>query len=136
MSKVRAKFVCTGVVEYPDNEQKSVTFSPVIDGSEENKSFSKYTPGGQIQLSISYETEASNAFEVHKMSQSKKHSALESIVNVVLGLLISFLIQIVIYPVLGIPVTLNQNIIITIVFFIASFLRSYLIRRFFNNKSK
>ncbi len=70
------------------------------------------------------------------MGQSKKHSALESIVNVVLGLVISFLIQIIIYPVLGIPVTLKQNIIITIVFFIASFFRSYLIRRFFNNKSK
>ncbi len=64
--KVRAKFVCTGITDYPANENKSVTFSPVIDGSDENKSFSKYTPGGQIQLSISYETEASEVFEEGK----------------------------------------------------------------------
>lgn len=47
-------------------------------------------------------------------------------------LLTSFAIQLVIYPLLSIPVTLNQNIIITVVFFVVSFLRGYLIRRFFN----
>jgi hypothetical protein len=64
--------------------------------------------------------------------QSKKHSTLESLTNTVVGLLTSFAIQLVIYPLLSIPVTLNQNIIITIVFFVVSFLRGYLIRRFFN----
>jgi hypothetical protein len=64
--------------------------------------------------------------------QSKKHSTLESLTNTVVGLLTSFAIQLVIYPLLNIPVTLNQNIIITIVFFVVSFLRGYLIRRFFN----
>lgn len=64
--------------------------------------------------------------------QSKKLSTLESLVNTIVGLLTSFLIQIVIYPLMGIPVSLNQNIIITIVFFIASFIRGYFIRRVFN----
>ena len=64
--------------------------------------------------------------------QSKKHSILESITNVIVGLVISFLIQLAIYPILNIPVTLSQNIIITIVFFIASFVRGYVIRRIFN----
>lgn len=64
--------------------------------------------------------------------QSKKHSTIESLTNTIVGLLTSFLIQLVIYPLLSIPVTLNQNIIITIVFFVVSFLRGYLIRRFFN----
>lgn len=68
------------------------------------------------------------------MSQSKKHSAIESITNVIVGLLISFLIQIVIYPALKIPVTLSQNLIITFVFFIASFIRGFIIRRIFNQK--
>lgn len=63
MSTVRAKFVCTGVVDYPENQQKTVSFTPVTDGSEENKSFSKYTPGGSASLSISYETEAADFFE-------------------------------------------------------------------------
>ena len=66
MSKVRAKFECVGIEDQPDNEMKSVSFSPVIDGSEENKSFSKYTPSGSLNLHISYDTEASEAFEVGK----------------------------------------------------------------------
>jgi hypothetical protein len=64
--------------------------------------------------------------------QSKKYSLIESIVNVVSGLIISFLIQLWIYPLLGIPVSINQNIIITVVFFIASFIRGYVVRRVFN----
>lgn len=64
--------------------------------------------------------------------QSKKHSTLESLTNTIVGLLTSFAIQLVIYPLLNIPVTLNQNIIITVVFFLVSFLRGYIIRRVFN----
>ena len=66
------------------------------------------------------------------MKQCKKHSALESITNVVLGLVISFVIQLILYPILNIKVSLNQNLIITFVFFITSFVRGYFIRRFFN----
>lgn len=66
------------------------------------------------------------------MKQSKKHSAIENIINVIIGLLTSFLIQLVLYPLLNIPVIFSQNIIITLVFFVASFIRGYLIRRFFN----
>ena len=66
--------------------------------------------------------------------QTKKQSATESLTNILVGLITSFLIQLVIYPIMGIPVSFNQNIIITIVFFIASFIRGYLIRRYFNSK--
>lgn len=66
MAQVRAKFVCTGIVDYPTNEQKNVLFSPVTTGSEENKSFSKYTPGGAANLVISYETQAADFFEEGK----------------------------------------------------------------------
>ena len=61
--KVRAKFVCVGVSDNPEQEQKNISLIPVTDGSEENKSFSKYTPAGGVDLTISYETEASNFFE-------------------------------------------------------------------------
>ncbi len=64
--------------------------------------------------------------------QTKKHSLLESLANVIVGLLMSFLTQLIIYPILGIEVSLNQNIIITAVFFIISFVRGYVIRRIFN----
>ena len=46
MTKVRAKFVCTSVEDQPTYEQKVVSFSAVISGSEENKSFARYTPSG------------------------------------------------------------------------------------------
>jgi hypothetical protein len=64
--------------------------------------------------------------------QTKKHSVYESITNQISGLVISFLIQLILYPVLNIEVSLNQNIFITFVFFIASFIRGYVIRRIFN----
>lgn len=66
MAKVRAKFVCNDIKDHSDYGYKGVSLVPVIDGSEENKSFSKYTPSGLVELNISYETEASNAFEVGK----------------------------------------------------------------------
>jgi len=66
------------------------------------------------------------------MKQSNKLSAIEAITNTVAGLVTSFLIQIAIYPILNIEVTFGENIIITLVFFVASFARSYVIRRLFN----
>ena len=66
------------------------------------------------------------------MKQSKKHSALESITNVVIGLILSIVTQMILYPILGIPVSFSQNLIITGVFFVISFIRGYVIRRFFN----
>lgn len=66
MNTVRAKFECISIENQPDFEQKIVRFSPVVQGSEENKSFAKYTPAGSLELYISYETEANNAFEQGK----------------------------------------------------------------------
>lgn len=64
--------------------------------------------------------------------QSKKYSLTESLVNTFSGLLISFAIQLMIYPAMGIPVKLSQNIIITLVFTLASIGRGYIVRRIFN----
>ena len=66
------------------------------------------------------------------MSQKRKHSVLESLVNVLTGLVVSFSIQLVIYPAMRIQVTIGQNILITFIFLIASFIRGYVIRRIFN----
>lgn len=66
MKTIRAKFACQNIEDQPTYEQKVVSFYPVVSGSEENKSFAKYTPGGNLQLIISYETQASNFFESGK----------------------------------------------------------------------
>lgn len=64
--------------------------------------------------------------------QSKTKSLIETVVQTVFGLLTSILIQVIIYPLMDIPVTLFQNVIITIVFFVVSIARGYFIRRVFN----
>jgi len=70
------------------------------------------------------------------MTQNKKQSFIESVIQMLIGLITSFIIQVILYPLMGIPVTLSQNIIITLVFMVVSVLRGYLIRRYFNNKNK
>jgi hypothetical protein len=64
--------------------------------------------------------------------QKKKISFIESLTNTVVGLITSFIIQLIIYPLLEIPVSIGQNIVITFVFFMASILRGYVVRRLFN----
>ena len=66
------------------------------------------------------------------MNQTKQKSLIESITQTIIGLGTSILIQVILYPILGIPVTFTQNLIITIVFFIVSIIRGYLIRRLFD----
>lgn len=56
MSKtIRAKFNVTSITEYGNQGGKQVTLSPVINGSEENKEFWKYTPSGEIKIHIENE---------------------------------------------------------------------------------
>jgi len=65
------------------------------------------------------------------MKQTKRKSFIESIVQTIIGLGTSILIQIILYPMMGIPVTFSQNLIITIVFFTVSIIRGYFVRRIF-----
>jgi len=68
--------------------------------------------------------------------QNKRYSLIESITNTLTGLFVSFGIQLIIYPLLNIPVRLSQNIVITMVFTFASIVRGYIIRRIFNKIRK
>lgn len=46
----RAKFVCR---KFEANEETAeAILDPVVDGSKENEDFFKYTPGGEIRLSV------------------------------------------------------------------------------------
>jgi hypothetical protein len=65
------------------------------------------------------------------MKQSKTKSLIESVANVAAGFLISLLIQLLIYPLLDIEVSINQNLTITAVFTVVSIIRNYIIRRLF-----
>ena len=63
--------------------------------------------------------------------QKRRTSFLEAITNTAAGFIISLLIQLIIYPVMKIDVAIQQNLIITCVFTVASIARGYCIRRLF-----
>jgi hypothetical protein len=64
--------------------------------------------------------------------QNKTKSLLESITNTLSGLVVNFLLSLLIYPILNIPVKLHQNLIIVIIFTGTSILRNFIVRRYFN----
>jgi hypothetical protein len=65
--------------------------------------------------------------------QTKRKSFIEAIVNTFAGMAVSFGIQLLIYPLMNIPVRIEQNVIITLVFTFASIARGYIVRRVFNS---
>lgn len=64
--------------------------------------------------------------------QSKKHSLLESVVNVAIGYGIAILSQVAIFPLFGIHIPLRDNLLIGVIFTVVSIVRSYALRRAFN----
>lgn len=65
-------------------------------------------------------------------AQSPKMSIIETATNVVVGLATSFAVQWLVFPWFGIYVSHSTNAGITAIFFVASLIRSYTIRRIFN----
>lgn len=70
------------------------------------------------------------------MSQSRTHSAMEAVANVAISMVIGLATQLVMFPALGIPVSIDQNLIILAVMTVVSLVRSYCLRRLFNRVSK
>jgi len=64
--------------------------------------------------------------------QSKRESLKESAANVLVGYIIALMSQIVVFPLVGVQASLNQNLKIGVYFTIISLVRSYMIRRYFN----
>jgi hypothetical protein len=60
-------------------------------------------------------------------------SMIEVATNITIGLVVSFIIQIAIFKLYDINISVTQNIEITIWFTVISIIRSYLIRRWFNS---
>lgn len=66
------------------------------------------------------------------MSQSRTHSALESVANVAIGFGIALAAQVLIMGALQIEITFEQNVLVTVFFTFISLARSYVLRRLFN----
>jgi len=65
--------------------------------------------------------------------QSRLMSAVETATNIAVGLVVSFMAQLMIFDVYDISITLSQNVELTLFFTVVSLIRSYALRRFFNN---
>lgn len=66
------------------------------------------------------------------MMQSKRMSLIEALTNIGVGMLISFLAQLWLFPRYGIHVSTSDNVEIVLFFTAISVVRSYSIRRIFN----
>lgn len=64
--------------------------------------------------------------------QLKRHSFLESVVNVAVGYGVALLSQIIVSPLFNIQCSLRQNTYIGLIFTVISIIRSYFLRRIFN----
>jgi hypothetical protein len=68
--------------------------------------------------------------------QNKRASLIESMVNTASGFVVNFAIQLLLFAILSIEVKIEQNLIITATFTIASISRNYIVRRVFNKSAK
>jgi uncharacterized protein YacL len=68
------------------------------------------------------------------MSQTKKQSIVETVIQQLIGFIVALVSQLIIFPVFGINISMADNLLIGIYFTIVSIIRSYLVRRYFNRK--
>lgn len=68
--------------------------------------------------------------------QTRKQSLVESIVNVVVGYGVAFLSNILVLPIFGVHISLQENFWLTNIFTVISIVRSFVVRRFFNRSSE
>jgi acetyltransferase-like isoleucine patch superfamily enzyme len=64
--------------------------------------------------------------------QSRRRSATEAIMNVIIGYMVAVFANLIVLPLFGYNVTLSDGAAIGLAFTIISLIRSYVIRRVFN----
>lgn len=69
------------------------------------------------------------------MTQTRLQSAIESAANVAIGYGVAVASQLAIFPLFGIRVGVEENLIIGGYFTLISLARSYLVRRWFNRRT-
>ena len=70
------------------------------------------------------------------VAQTKKESFIESITNIVIGLVIALVAQVAFFQLFNIPISFANNALLVLWMTVVSITRSYLLRRYFNNKQK
>jgi hypothetical protein len=65
------------------------------------------------------------------MAQSRKMSFLEVVLSTAIGFFISMATTAIVFPAFGLPITVGDNFIITVIYTAVSIARGYVIRRMF-----
>ena len=68
--------------------------------------------------------------------QSKRESMIETLTSVFVGWLIGVILNMLVLPLFDYDVNLTDGVLISIIFTAVSVVRSYVVRRFFNSRSK
>ena len=63
--------------------------------------------------------------------QGKKGSFVESIIQVLSGWGVAIITQLIVYPLMGIEVSIVQNINLSLIFIVVGFIKQYYVRRLF-----
>ncbi len=66
------------------------------------------------------------------MSQSRAHSFLEAWANIAVGYGISMTANALLFPLFGWAISLEQNLLLGVIYTVISLVRSYALRRLFN----
>ena len=66
--------------------------------------------------------------------QTKRQSFVEAATNTTIAYCVSLCLQMTVFPLYGIHISLSSNVQIVTIFTIASVIRNYIIRRHFNKK--
>lgn len=64
--------------------------------------------------------------------QTRLMSLIESVANIVVGYGVAVITQLLVFPLFGLAASLSDNLVIGLIFTIASLARSYALRRLFN----
>ena len=68
--------------------------------------------------------------------QTKKQSLIETLTSVFVGWFIGVILNMLVLPLFDYDVNLTDGVLISIIFTAVSVVRSYVVRRFFNSRSK
>ena len=68
------------------------------------------------------------------MKQSKLSSFIEACINVLIGFSINYIANLLVLPIFGFHISLENNFYMGIIYTVISVIRSYCIRRWFNAK--
>lgn len=70
------------------------------------------------------------------LMQTKRMSLVETVTSTCIGLVVSLISNLIIFHLMKVPLSMHQNVMMTLFFTFVSIVRGYLVRRLFNRISK